>query len=57
MNVGEKQAGAAVKTDCIQYRPGKKECKALNKLYCETECRCPFYKSNKEYSQDGVKKE
>lgn len=53
MSTGIKEPRAAVKTDCIQYRPGKKDCKALNKLYCETECRCSFYKPEAEYERDG----
>lgn len=44
------------KIDCIHYKPGKKECRALKKLYCKTECRCGFYKSNKEYDKEGKRK-
>jgi len=36
-----------IKTDCIMYRPLKKECDGLKELYCVKE-KCNFYKTKKE---------
>ena len=35
---------AEVKTNCKLYDKEKKICKGLNKLYCEKEDKCSFYK-------------
>jgi len=42
-----------IKTDCILYWPEKQDCKGLRCLYCFSG-DCKFYKSNREYNQDGT---
>lgn len=46
------------KTDCILYRHEGPDglCLGLKELYCKTE-DCSFYKSNKEFNQDGRRKD
>lgn len=44
-----------VKTDCILYgiKNEKGICRGLDDLYCCKGENCAFYKSRKEYAQDG----
>ena len=44
-----------MKEDCIFFK-NKNACNALNELYCKKEGKCAFYKSCKEYTQQGRKK-
>lgn len=37
--------GFEVMTDCFAYDKNRRECKALNELYCEKEGQCNFYKT------------
>lgn len=40
-----------VKTDCINYKCGK--CRGMRDMECAKNEHCPFYKSNREYHDDG----
>lgn len=44
--------------DCILYQriAGISSCRALDRLYCEEDGRCTFYKSGSWYDPDGKKK-
>ena len=37
--------GLRVKRDCFAYKPEVRKCNACNDLYCMTEKKCPFYKT------------
>ncbi len=41
------------KTDCFAYQSGG--CVALDDLYCAKECKCNFYKTDEQHSEDRRK--
>ena len=47
------------KTDCIFIQIKHRECRALRTLYCSAceDGKCNFYKSTRDYNEDGTKKD
>ena len=47
------------KTDCVFIQIKHRECRALRKLYCSAceDGKCNFYKSTRDYNEDGTKKD
>lgn len=44
------QGGLRIKHDCFAYNKDKRECTALNELYCMKE-KCSFYKPKEEQNE------